>query len=152
MFTWRLYHEREGFTKVSLTEFVGTRRRGSASPIEMCDLISRRRGTMKPTSASARRSVHRPAGISHSEGGRWRWSRTGCTVRNRARSYRRRGCHPIVLAKTAATAAAAAATAAVAASNTTSTGRKSASGGVSARLRLVRNLCPPVPETARARV
>ncbi|EZA48705.1 hypothetical protein X777_12863 [Ooceraea biroi] len=34
----------------------------------MCDLISRRRGTMEPASASARRSAHRPAGTGLSEG------------------------------------------------------------------------------------
>lgn len=63
----------------------------------MCDLISRCRGTMVPASASARRSTpasRDPALGGHEGRGRWRWSPTGRTVRNRIRSYRRRGCHP----------------------------------------------------------
>lgn len=52
---------------------------------------------MVPASASARRSTpasRNPAPGGHEGRGRWRWSPTGRTVRNRVRSYRRRGCHP----------------------------------------------------------
>lgn len=63
----------------------------------VCDLISRCRGTMVPASASARRNTpasRNPALGGHEGRGRWRWSPIGRTVRNRVRSYRRRGCHP----------------------------------------------------------
>lgn len=52
---------------------------------------------MVPASASARRSTpasRNPALGGHGGRGRWRWSPTGRAVRNRVRSYRRRGCHP----------------------------------------------------------
>lgn len=71
------------------------RRQGSSDAIvEWCYLISRCHNTMKPASASAwlagtgaRRARRTPP-----EGGGG--SRTGRIVRNRVRSYRRRGCHP----------------------------------------------------------